>query len=103
MSMSDWARRRRQQDIPEDGRVATLLETYSDFSGADLTSAWTFYLDAYRKGVGHNVLASEEMQLWQAFVGVVALASRTLLPIATAVAVASWHFSPKRAHERPNL
>ena len=103
MSMSDWARRRKQADVPSDGRIASLMEVYSDFDGEALTNAWTFYLDAYRKGKGGTVLASEEMLLFQSFIGVVALASRTLLPIATAVAVASWHFSAKRQYERPNL
>lgn len=100
---ADWARRRKQQDIPQDGRIAALMDVYSDFTAQALTDAWAFYLDAYKKGSGMNLLASEEMMLWQSFHGVVALASRTMLPIATAVAVAAWHFSPKHQYDRPNL
>jgi len=101
--MSDWTRKRLQQDEPKDGRIASLMQVYHEYSAKDLGAAWTFYLDAYKKGSSFPVQASDEMMLFQSFIGVVALAARTLMPIATAVAVASWHFSPRHTYDRPNI
>jgi hypothetical protein len=105
MNTGQWARERAQREsTPQDPRLARIHAIYgTDFGADDLVSGWAFYLDAHRKAGNGPVSTTDEMALTLSFQGIVALAARTRLGLATALAVATWHLSERRRDERPNL